>query len=155
MRDALLFLVLLVTWLLLSGVYEPLTMGLGVVSCVVAVLLTRRMLKSGPVEATPARWARIILYIPWIMWEIWKANIDVVKIVLNPAMPISPRLIRVKGTQKTDLGLTLYANSITLTPGTITLDVRNHTFLVHCLTQGAAEGVETGDMDRKVTSVGV
>lgn len=153
MRDVLLVLTLLGTWLLLSGVYEPLTIGLGVASCIGIVVLNRRLRPGGANEAALGTWLRILAYTPWIMWEIVKANIDVAKIVLNPKMPISPRLVRVQGTQKSDLGRTIYANSITLTPGTITLDVRGDSFLVHALTEDAAKGVETGDMDRKVTAL--
>ena len=82
-----------------------------------------------------------------------KANLDVAKIILTPSLPISPRLIRVPGTQRTDMGLVTYANSITLTPGTITLDVRDGYLLVHALTAESAAGVRTGEMDAKVTAL--
>ena len=153
MRDVLLAVTLLGTWLLLSGVYEPLTIGFGVASCIAIVILNRRLRPGGANEASLSTWPRIVAYSPWIMWEIVKANIDVAKIVLDPKLPISPRLVRVEGTQKSDLGRAIYANSITLTPGTITLDVRGSSFLVHALTAEAAAGVETGDMDRKVTAL--
>ena len=64
---------------------------------------------------------------------------------------MSARMIRVPATQKTEIGQVIYANSITLTPGTITLDVRNNEMLVHALTSDTAAGLQTGDMDRRVT----
>ena len=78
---------------------------------------------------------------------------QVASVILNPRLAIRPRLVRVKGSQKTELGQVIYANSITLTPGTITLDVRDGEFLVHALTEEAAAGVESGNMDRRVTAL--
>ena len=66
---------------------------------------------------------------------------------------MSPRLIVVECTQRSDLGRVVFANSITLTPGTLTLDVRDGRVLVHALTAETAEGLQTGEMDRKVTAL--
>jgi multicomponent Na+:H+ antiporter subunit E len=81
------------------------------------------------------------------LWEIFKSTIDVVRIILDPKLPIRPQLIRVKASQRSEVGQVIYANSITLTPGTISLDVRNDRILVHALTDAAAEGLKTGEMD--------
>ncbi len=94
---------------------------------------------------------RLLLYAPWLVWEVVKANIDVARRILTPSLPISPRMIKVKAGQQSDLGRVIYANSITLTPGTVSVDVEDDTILVHALTKEAADGVETGEMDRKVT----
>ena len=96
---------------------------------------------------------RPVLYLPWLMWEILKSNLAVAKVVLSPDMPIRPRLIKVKASQQTELGKVIHANSITLTPGTITLDVREDTFLVHALTKESADGTMSGVIDRKVTAL--
>jgi multicomponent Na+:H+ antiporter subunit E len=148
-----LFIALSVTWLLWSGIYDdPKILGLGMASCLGVVALTARM-KGGDFEsAPPGLWLRLLIYSPWIIWEIAKANVDVTLCVLG-VRPISPRLIRVPTTQKTALGLTLYANSITLTPGTISLDVRDNHILVHALTADTAAGLADGNMDRKSTWV--
>jgi multicomponent Na+:H+ antiporter subunit E len=148
-------------WLLWSGVYDKaLVLALGAASCVSVLLLYRRMLVAHP-DGEPSRpfsqlvgvVVRTLLYVPWLLWEIVKANIDVTKIILAPSLPISPRIIRVDVLQKTDFGQVLYANSITLTPGTITLDVRDGAFLVHALTKDTADGVYSGDMDRRCAKV--
>ena len=68
-------------------------------------------------------------------------------------MPISPRMVRVKATQKTDLGLVIFANSITLTPGTVTVDIEGDEMIVHALSQDLADGVLNGDMDSRVTAL--
>jgi multicomponent Na+:H+ antiporter subunit E len=144
-------LVLYVVWLLLSGHFEPLLLGLGVLSCVVVVLITRRM-DVVDREGHPIHLARgASTYWPWLLWEIVKSNIDVAKRVLDPSLRISPTLIRLTPTQKSDLGLVIYANSITLTPGTITVDLEPGSLLVHAIAREGAESLEAGDMDRRVT----
>jgi multicomponent Na+:H+ antiporter subunit E len=146
-------LVLFGTWLLMSGILTPLLITLGVASCILVLIITIRMdivdHESAPIHLT---W-RSILYMPWLTWEIVKANIDVARVVLSPQMPISPKLVHVKPTQKSDLALVIYANSITLTPGTISVDVDHGDILVHAITRDAAAGLEDGEMDRRVTQV--
>jgi len=148
-----LFLHLMVVWLLLSGHYTLGMIGFGVLSAAIVVALTRRLgvldLESLPVQLG----LKPFFYIPWLLKEIVKANIDVAKIVLDPALPISPRLIRVRASQRTEVGQVVFANSITLTPGTITLDVRDGSMLVHALTQAGAEGLQTGEMDARVAAL--
>ncbi len=138
-------------WLLWSGVYQPLIIGLGVASCVAVVLICRAMgivdEEGAPVHLTLG----LVTYIPWLTWAIIKSNVDVAIRILKPSRPISPRMIRVTPGQKTDLGRVVYANSITLTPGTVTCDADGSEFVIHALTKAAADDVATGDMDRRVT----
>ena len=96
---------------------------------------------------------RGLLYWPWLVKEIVKSAIEVAAIIVNPSLPIAPRLLRVKPSQKTPVGVATYANSITLTPGTITVEVdrRENELLVHALTQSGADGLAGGEMDRRVT----
>lgn len=93
-----------------------------------------------------------IVYWPWLVVEIAKSAFTVARIILDPKLPISPRLIRTRASQRTAVGIATYANSITLTPGTITVEVNRtaHEFLVHALTKDTAAGVEEGSMDRRV-----
>ena len=142
---------LFVVWLLLSGHYTPFILILGVVSSVIVVAITRRMevvdQEGHPVHLT---W-RALIYMPWLMLEILKANIDVAKRILIPSIGISPTMLRVKTSQRSDLGKVIYANSITLTPGTISVDVANDEILVHALSKSGADDLLTGEMDRRVT----
>lgn len=144
-------LMLVAVWLLWSGHYTPTLIGLGVASCLFVVWIATRMglvdHEGAPVEMLFSQ----ILYIPWLLWEIVKANVDVARRIIDPAMPISPRIIRVKTSQKRDVGRVVYANSITLTPGTISIDTPGDEIVVHALTREAAEGLMTGEMDRRVT----
>lgn len=139
-------------WLVLSGHFEPLLLILGAASVVVVVAIAHRMdvidREGHPVQLT---W-RALGYWIWLGWEIVKSNIDVAKIILSPSLPISPTMTRVPATQKTELGHVIYANSITLTPGTVTVDVTERTLGVHALTKAGADALATGEMDRRVTA---
>ncbi len=145
--------VLFATWLLMSGMMEPLLLMLGLASCVLVVVITSRMdiidHEGHPIHLT---W-RALVYWPWLAWEIVKANIDVARIILSPSLPMSPVMVRLKPSQKSDLGLVMYANSITLTPGTISVDVEPGEILVHAITREAAAGLDDGEMDRRVTQM--
>ncbi len=145
--------VLLAVWLLLSGIYTPLITSFGIASCLLVALIARRMdvldQEGHPIHLSP----HVFLYWFWLFKEIVKANIDVAKCVLFPGKYLEPSLFASKVTQKSDLGKVVYANSITLTPGTVTVDLHDDTVLVHALTKGTADGVKSGDMDRRVTEV--
>ena len=141
------------TWLLLSGHYVPLITGLGVVSCLFVVWIAWRMdvadHEGHPIHLT---W-RCLTYWPWLAWEIVKSNVTVSRIILDPRLPISPQVFKVKAGQADDLGHVIYANSITLTPGTVSIDVWNSTIEVHSLTSELADSLETGEMDQRVSGV--
>ncbi len=144
---------LVVVWLLWSGHYTPLLVGLGLCSCVLVAAVAARMgiadREGHPVHLL----GRSILYWPWLLWSIAKANIAVARAILHPRLPISPTLIRVKASQKSALGRVAYANSITLTPGTVSLDVSGDLILVHALTRASAEELLGGAMDRRVAAM--
>jgi multicomponent Na+:H+ antiporter subunit E len=142
-------------WLLLSGHYhDPVLLALGVLSVVAVASIARRMdvvdHEGHPIHLS-LRTA--LLYLPWLMWEIVKSNYDVARLILSPSMPISPTVIRLRASQKNDLGRVIYANSITLTPGTISIDVDDETIEVHALTREAAAALRGGEMDRRVTQL--
>jgi multicomponent Na+:H+ antiporter subunit E len=96
---------------------------------------------------------RIIRYWPWLVWEIVKANVVVTRQVLSPSLPISPTVIKVPARQRTELCQVIFANSITLTPGTISIDIVQGMITVHALTAAAAADVETGEMNRRVAVI--
>ena len=145
--------VLFGTWLLLSGYFTPLLISFGVLSLAVVVGIAWRMdvidHESHPIHLT---W-RIPAYWIWLLIEIIKANFDVAKTILGIGEPARPNVIRVKPSQRTELGQVIYANSITLTPGTISIELENGEITVHALTQGSANDLNTGVMDRRVTLV--
>lgn len=139
------------TWLLLSGIYDhSLLYWLGAASCLLCVAIAWRM-DVVDHEGTPLElgW-RIIVYWPWLFVEIVKANIDVIRRLLRVTPDISPTLVRSRTMQRTDLGRVIYANSITLTPGTLSIDIDDDKgILVHALSRDGAEGVLSDDMNRR------
>ena len=105
-----------------------------------------------PVRALRAS-ARLLLYIPYLLWEIAKANVQVVYVVLHPSMPIDPSMEEFSPAVPLGLPVTSLANSITLTPGTVTVDVRERNFYVHALTQSARDGLYEGGLERAIRFV--
>ncbi len=146
-------LVLFGVWLLLAGFFAPLLLGLGVLSCVIVLSIANRMDVIDR-EGVPIHlgW-RILSYWAWLVVEIVKANLDVARRVLDPKLPIHPVLVRVKASQASELGQVIYANSITLTPGTVSMQVAGGEILVHAIAKEMAEDLEGGEMDRRVTAV--
>jgi len=146
-----LILVLLAVWLLFSGIYTPLIIGFGIASSIIVALIARRMDVIDH-EGLPVHLGLgIMVYWRWLLVEIVKANIDVAKCVLFPKKYLRPSLFLSKMTQTSDLGKVIYANSITLTPGTVTVDLHDDDILVHALTLNGADGIKSGEMDEKVT----
>ena len=145
--------VLMGVWLIWSGIYEPLLISFGVISVALTVFASH-LLSSVDNEGQPlSLGARPFWYIPWLLKEIVVANIDVIKRILNPklndetAQIISPTWIKVSAKQKTRLGRTLFANSITLTPGTVSVDVGEDYIWVHALSKEGAESlIDGGEM---------
>jgi multicomponent Na+:H+ antiporter subunit E len=95
--------------------------------------------------------AALFRYWPWLVWEIVKSAWQVSRIIVHPRLPISPTLQRIKSSQRTDVGRTVFANSITLTPGTIAVEVGSDEILVHALTREGAQELAGGQMDRRVS----
>lgn len=147
-----LFLTLFAFWLLLSGFFTPFLMAAGAGSALAVVWFARRMdvvdHEGHPIRLGP----KALVYWIWLIKEIVKSAWDVSKIILHPSLPISPTMVRFRPSQTTDVGLVLHANSITLTPGTIAIEVSPTEFLVHGLTKSGAEGTIDSDMDRRVTA---
>ena len=137
-------------WLLMSGHYTPLILFLGAISVGFVLYLTKRMdsLDEDIFEFKLKR--RHFSYWSWLAKEIFKANLDVAKVILAPNMKLSPRILRVPTSQSSELGAVIYANSITLTPGTVSVDIEGDEIIVHALTQELMDGLTEGDMDKRV-----
>lgn len=138
-------------WLVLSGHFTPTLMIIGAVSSVAVVALASRMAVIDHEGHPIYLLGRATWYWPWLIWQIVKSGLGVSRIILSPSLPISPTLINVKASQKTVVGVVTYANSITLTPGTVSVEVEDNEITVHALTREGADDVAGGDMDRMVT----
>ena len=154
LRTASLAVFLSLLWLLLSGHFsDPLLLALGAASVLLVVFIALRKEVSDP-EGHPIHMIlRLLVYWPWLLKEIVVANVDVAKAILRSPMAIDPTVFTVRGTQKSELARVIYANSITLTPGTVTVDLEDDLLTVHALTKAGLEGVESGQMNRRVTAL--
>jgi multicomponent Na+:H+ antiporter subunit E len=139
-------------WFVLSGSTAPLTLGLGAL-CALAVAWWNRDLER---LSEALRWSpRFVAYLPWLLREIVLAALGVMRVVLDPRLPVDPVLLRIPTGLRGDFARTTFANSITLTPGTITVDVVGGEFLVHALTPQSASGLEaeSSKMLRRVAAL--
>ncbi|MEL6623474.1 MAG: Na+/H+ antiporter subunit E [Pseudomonadota bacterium] len=151
MRTVLLAALLAAFWLLLSGFLKPLLLIFGVLSVGLAVYAAQLM-RTTDEEGMPIQLiGGFIAYLPWLLVEIVKSSWSVAQIVLDPKLPISPTMTVVKGSQQGAVALNVYANSITLTPGTITVEIDDNELLVHALLKENADDLEEGGMDRRVS----
>ena len=149
-----LFLALCVGWLLWSGYFDKkLLLGLGLASALVCTYLAMRMRRAdgeGSQFKILEHVHQLATYWPWLLLEIAKSNLEVTKIILSSKLDIDPVLIRLKAGQSTAMGQVIYGNSITLTPGTFSIDIdEERGILVHALTREGAEGVLSDDMNRR------
>ena len=155
MRVGLLFIVLMAGWLLMSGHYNGLLISLGVISVTFCVSLSHAI-NATDEEGLPTHiFARLPSYLFWLFGEIIKSNYATAKFILNGHS--DPEIFNVTATQNTAAGIATYANSITLTPGTVTMDINEDAakdqFLVHALHADFGEDVRSNDMDRRVTAL--
>jgi multicomponent Na+:H+ antiporter subunit E len=151
MRNISLAVVLFLFWLALSGHYTQFLVGIGIASSLLCLVLANRMgtvdAEGVPIQLTLGA----VTYIPWLLWEIVKAAWAVTRIIIDPRLPISPTMTRIRATQATPTGINVYANSITLTPGTITTGVENNMLTVHAIVGDGADDLEGGGMDARVS----
>lgn len=141
--------ILAALWLGISGVYKPIILVLGSGSVLLVVWLSARMEVVGT-EHNPVIYSwRLPVYWAWLVGQIILANVNVVRAVWSPAR-ISPRLIRLPIGHKSAVARVTFANSVTLTPGTVSLYLTDRELTVHALDRESATGLERGDMARRV-----
>jgi multicomponent Na+:H+ antiporter subunit E len=147
-----LFVALFGFWVLLSGYFTPFLLAAGAGSALAVIWFAHRM-DVVDHEGHPIHLGtRIFGYWLWLLAEIAKSAWAVTRLILDPKLPISPTVVRFTPSQRTDVGLVVHANSITLTPGTITIAARPGEFLVHGITRAGAEGCVDSEMDRRITA---
>lgn len=133
MFSFLIFLFLIILWIAFSGLFKSLLLALGLLSIIIVLILLKRMDLISKNEKISIKPLFTLKYVFWLCIEILKSNINVILIILNPKKKISQKLINIDFSQKSDLGQVLFANSITLTPGTVTVELEKNKFLVHVL----------------------
>lgn len=150
------FFALLVVWFVLSGKFDPFHISLGVASCLIVTLFSGKQFlppqKIGPLVKV---WGRFLRYVPWLIFQIFLANIHVMYLVFHPRMMglIDPQIIRFKSKLSDEMSLFIFANSITLTPGTITVYVNiDGDYAVHAIDRQCALSLP-GEMEERVSQI--
>ena len=140
--------VLAISWVLWSGLYKPLVLGLGAFSCALSAYMAHRMgffrhqALIGLLPRLPGYWW-------WLLHEIVISSWEVAKLILKPSMPISPTVVALQAEVQGEVGQVILGNSITLSPGTVTLDLDQGQLLVHCLTSESAQAFRDGEANRR------
>ncbi len=143
-------------WILLSGYFDGFHLVAGGICTLIVTAMSYRFLFSGKRSQFFRTSWRLVCYVPWELWQIILANIDVIRRVLHPGMPIDPCLIEIETPLRSEFALVTLGNSITLTPGTITVsvDTDKGTFLVHALAKEPADALLVDQtMQTKVAKV--
>ncbi len=152
-RTFILSILLLAIWLCLSGHYGFWLVSLGVLSSLFTAFLAKRMgIVDGeglPLNLIPG----LVSYLPWLCGAVLRSNFDVAGKVLHPRLPIAPTIVRVPTRQRTAAGQATYANSITLTPGTISLELTDDEIEVHALSENSLVDLRNGEMARRVAAM--
>lgn len=153
-RMLLLLVLLAAAWLLWSGLYKPLLLALGAFSCLLSFYLARRM-GFFDNELFALRFSlRLFGYWAWLGREIVRSSLEVARVVLDPRLPISPQIVEIRATARHPVEQAILGNSITLTPGTLALDVHRGMLKVHSLTKEGADALMSGEMDRRIAAIG-
>lgn len=151
-----LFIVMLALWLLLSGHYDPLFVSMGVGSSAVAAWFGGALLEHtvGPAREHPrVRFLSLVVYVGWLIMRVIPSAIQVARIVLDPRLPPEPGMVRFRTQLASPAARTTLANSITLVPGTMTIDVTDDEFTVHSFTPDAVEDLVTARMQNRIARV--
>jgi len=148
-------LLLAAIWLILSGRLDPIYLFWGFLSIAFVMWLSHRLddiplAENEPYGTTRVIIPRLIVYVVWLVGEIIKSGVYVAYVVLHPKMPIQPMIVRFTSKQPNVLARVILGNSITLTPGTLTLDIDGSRFTVHALTRDTEEGLVSGEMEARV-----
>lgn len=141
-------------WLLNSGHYTNLMLSLGGASIAFVIYISHRMdVIDHESLLLNLSWTKLSVYILWLLKEVIVSNILVVKHIWLGNDSISPTLSTMQVSQKTEIGKVIYANSITMTPGTVTVDLVGDQITVHSLLRENIEALEIGEMDRRVSQL--
>lgn len=142
-------------WLLLSGETNPILVFSGIISSLLVSYLSKDLLISErDLRKGLLRFINFLKYLPYLIYEIILANIDLVYRVLHPKLPIDPVIVKFSSDLETDFCIVIYANSITLTPGTVTIDVdKKKEFIVHSLVSNYAQSLMTGKMEKRIKDI--
>lgn len=144
-------------WVVLSGKLDAVHLLMGLACAAGVTALSGGLLFTRVGEGNERRWlsflpwGRILAYLPWLAWETFKANLAMIPLILGPSSRLAPRIVRFRAGVQSDVARSTLGSSITLTPGTLTLDVTSDgEYVVHAIDEGSAEALLAGTMQAKV-----
>jgi multicomponent Na+:H+ antiporter subunit E len=145
-------------WLILSGVYDIFHISMGILSVLFVLLFNgsiRRVVLSPDDRQGEerVRVGKFLLFCAWLLWEIIVSSVQVAAIVLRPKLRIAPHLLRFRTRLPNLTAKIILGNSITLTPGTVTIEIKNDEFFVHVLTRATGASLVDGTMPKKVAKI--
>ncbi|MBE9538268.1 MAG: Na+/H+ antiporter subunit E [Proteobacteria bacterium] len=148
------FLILLAfTWLFWSGLFQPLLLALGALSCLLTCYVAQRMHYFDD-ETFALRFSpTFVAYLGWLAKEVLRSSLEVSRVVLDPRLPISPRVVEIDAGALHAVDQAILGNSITLTPGTLAIDVHRGIIQVHCLTKEGAQSLVSSDISGRVAAL--
>ena len=157
MHKALIFIILLAIWLVFSGFFDAFHVTLGVISALLVTILSGDLFFTERDTSARDRFretCRIPGYLFWLLWQIVIANLHVLKLALLPNGPeeIEPRIVRFKTNLTSPFARFVFAQGITLTPGTVTVAIEGDEFIVHAISRSSVEGL-TGEMERRIAYI--
>lgn len=137
-------------WVLLSGKFDVFHLSVGFLGAAAIAWFNTdfRHLDEPPIPLV-----RLVLYVPWLFWQIVKSSLHVTKVILHPQLPINPKLIRYPTKLGNNHAVVLLGNSITLTPGTVTTEVSSNELVVHALDESSSDDLTAGVLENKIAQV--
>lgn len=146
---------LFVTWLIFSGFFDGFHLSLGVISCGLVTWMSSDLLfenRSIPALERVRQLGRLSVYFFWLLWQIFLANLHLFHLAFSPRSALQPHIVRYESELESDFERFLLANSITLTPGTVTIKIVGNVFYIHAISDIAAQGLD-GEMERRIRQI--
>lgn len=142
-----------VFWLLLSGFIQPLLLSFGAISVAIVLVVLRRMDMVDEQPRQISSGHQMMRYMAWLLREIFKSSLHVAKLVWSSPDKVSPTLAKINAQKVDPKYRVLYANSITLTPGTLSVDLQGDEITVHALEEKSIEELKQGEIEKKITGI--
>ena len=149
------FAMLMVVWCIFSGFFDGFHLTLGVISCGLVTWMSSDLLfenRSGSLLQRLVQFWRLLGYCFWLVWQIFLANLHLLRLAFSSRSALQPHIVRYESNLETDFQKFLLANSITLTPGTVTIKIMGDTFYIHAISDIAAQGLD-GEMERRIHQI--
>ncbi|MDF1756496.1 MAG: Na+/H+ antiporter subunit E [Verrucomicrobiales bacterium] len=151
----LVFLLLMITWVIFSGLMDGFHLTLGLISCFIVTWMSSDLIFQNRRLSMLVRMKQIvslILYLGWLFWQVVLSNVHLLKLAFSGSKAHEPQIVKYESKLETDFEKFMLANSITLTPGTVTVKIIGQTYYIHAISDVAASGLD-GEMERRIAKI--